>query len=351
MTALQTTSSVRCPDAAALAQVLVGHLVGHGATVSTASHNEWRLTCREGTAQFVARSNVLNITAYAHDAEQLAEVQYLLTSHVGEFNVETPAEILWNGDGDAVSTLPNLRKIKVEAVRDLSPRIRRITFSTPNLRRFDTLDALHVKLLLPRKDTNLYFPNLNAFGTVEWGEPHERAVIRKYTIRDIRPEQNVFDIYFVIHAHGGPGSRFAVNASIGDVIGMMGPGGGSARPSQWNLLVGDETALPAISRLISALPRDARGVAVIEIDSDEDRQELAAPSAMDIRWISRKSGTAWLINDIEAIDAPMQGSVFAWAGTEFDLFRKIRSSWRSGGRFTKADQLAVSYWRHGYAQS
>lgn len=65
------------------------------------------------------------------------EMKYLLASHVGEFNGEAGAEILWHGDGDEVATLPNVRTLTVAAIRDLSPHIRRITFASSKLKRFD----------------------------------------------------------------------------------------------------------------------------------------------------------------------------------------------------------------------
>lgn len=149
------------------------------------------------------------------------------------------------------------------------------------------------------------------------------------------------------------GPAFAVNARVGDVIGMIGPGGGSARPAEWNLFAGDETALPAIARIIEALPQGARGVAVIEVADPRDEQTIRQVADIEVTYLHRNRSirTNALAEHMEAIDLPSDRSVFARAGTEFSTFRKIRSDWRASKRLAKNDHLAVSYWRDGHSQT
>lgn len=305
------------------------------------------------TSPIIANGGCLRIETFAPDADRLMEMKYLLASHVGEFNPDNGSEILWQGDGEEIASLPNLRRLTVLAISDLSPHMRRITFGSSKLKRFDTLSALHAKLLLPRNGGQLCLPRLTPRGTIEWGSDAERAIIRKYTIRNIDPQAGTLDIDFVLHDHGGPGSRFAANARVGDVIGMIGPGGGSARPAEWNLFAGDETALPAIARLIEALPPSARGAAVIEVADQRDEQTIRQIADIEITWLHRNRSirTNALAEHLAAIELPSDKSVFAWAGTEFSAFRKIRSDWRATKRLAKNDHLAVSYWRDGHSQT
>lgn len=353
MSTLSATTRIDCSDGQKLGRDIVHHLAEHGVEVASVSDRIWTLASKHGTAQIIANRKVLEIQGSAPDAEMLMELKYLLASHVGEFNSESAADILWRGDGDELASLPNLRTLTVASIRDLSPHIRRITFRSTGLNRFDTLAALHAKLLLPRGDNALCLPRLTARGIIDWGAENERAWIRKYTIRSIDAQAGTLDVDFVLHQHGGPGSRFARDARPGDLIGMIGPGGGSATPADWNLLVGDETALPAIARLIEALPSDARGLALVEVADTDDEQEICSPAAVEIVWLHRKSS---LRNDLLAskavsIAVPKDGSLFAWAGTEFSAFRKIRSDWRLTRRFGKEEHLAVSYWRAGHPQT
>ncbi len=353
MTQLSATTRVSCPDAACLGRVMTDHLIEHGNEIVPISETLWTLASSNGDARIIADGGSLRIETFARDADGLMEMKYLLASHVGEFNPDSGADIRWQGDGDEIASLPNLRRLKVLAVSDLSPHVRRITFGASKLKRFDTPSALHVKLLLPRNGGELNLPRLTPHGKIEWGSNAERAIVRKYTIRHIDPQAGTLDIDFVLHDHGGPGSLFAANARVGDVIGMIGPGGGSARPAEWNLFAGDETALPAIARLIEALPAGARGMAVIEVADPRDEQTIRQVADIEITWLhrNRSIGTNALAEHVEAIELPSDRSVFAWAGTEFSAFRKIRSDWRASKRLAKNDHLAVSYWRDGHPQT
>ncbi|WP_040164937.1 siderophore-interacting protein [Microbacterium gorillae] len=120
-----------------------------------------------------------------------------------------------------------------------------------------------------------------------------RPWVRAYTVRDARPEVGEVDIDFVIHAdrdgNTGPAARFALEAQPGDRVGFLDQGAAYTpdHPHDWTLLVGDETALPAIAGICRSLPAQTRGVAIIEIPTAGDRQDFPAPSGMEITWVAR----------------------------------------------------------------
>lgn len=58
------------------------------------------------------------------------------------------------------------------------------------------------------------------------------------------------------------------------------------------VLVGDETALPAISAICASLPENAVGTAIIEVPADEDAMAFPHPSGIEVVWIVRPHGTA-----------------------------------------------------------
>ena len=65
-----------------------------------------------------------------------------------------------------------------------------------------------------------------------------------------------------------------MNAREGDLVGMTGPGGGDVPEADWYLLAGDETALPAIGRILARLPSLATAVVRIEVDNPLEEQLL-----------------------------------------------------------------------------
>lgn len=159
------------------------------------------------------------------------------------------------------------------------------------------------------------------------------------------------DVDFVLHEDAGPGSEFAARARPGDVVGMGGPGGSCAPLDRdWYLLAGDETALPAIARILEALPSSARGVALIEVADAAEEQQIDTKTQIEISWLHRSGAAAGstdlLSTAVRSVPVPTDGSsMFAWAGCEFEEFKLIRSYIRKERGLSKDDSLIVSYWR------
>lgn len=133
-----------------------------------------------------------------------------------------------------------------------------------------------------------------------WRElPDERRPpMRTYTLRDVRPEAGEVDIDFACHGDAGPASRFALTAAPGQQVLLVGPDarvpGHDASGVAWQpgrarelLLVGDETAAPAICNILSVLPAEATGLAVIEVPHADDAQPVEAPDGVEVRWVAR----------------------------------------------------------------
>ena len=189
-------------------------------------------------------------------------------------------------------------------------------------------------------------------GRPVWPEGDFKLASRAYTIRNIDAEQGQVDIDIVIH-DGTPGSTWALDAAQGDLVGMTGPGGGDIVEADWYLLVGDETALPAIGRILERLPSKARAAVRIEVDSKFDEQAFTRSCDVDLQWLHRKgepAGTTSLLQQaVQAVEFPTDGSrIFAWAGCEFSAFKAIRSYLRKDRKLKREEHLVVSYWRRGF---
>jgi NADPH-dependent ferric siderophore reductase len=134
---------------------------------------------------------------------------------------------------------------------------------------------------------------------------------------------------------------------------MTGPGGGGAAGADWYLLAGDETALPAIGRMLEGLPASAHAVVRIEIADAGEEQPLVSPASLDIAWLHRgaaEAGTTTLLEDaVRAAAFPSDGRrVFAWAGCEHKAFRAIRKFLRAECGLSRDQHLVAAYWRRGF---
>ncbi|WP_341989316.1 siderophore-interacting protein [Azorhizobium sp. AG788] len=234
--------------------------------------------------------------------------------------VESPRIVVAGDDG------PVWRAMKVVRVADLSPRIRRITLSGDDLAPFDTLGQLHVRLSI--------------------GEGGSRAT-RLYTIRRIDVVGGEMDIDFFLHDRPGPAGDWAARARPGVACEITGPVGRPVLAADWYIFAGDETALPAIARILEALPASAAGVAVLCVGTREERIGFSHPPGVLVRWVFPSGGETVgdrLFATVAALVPPTGVTVFAWAGADATCIRRLKAHWHMPGTSPLAC-LAVAYWR------
>ena len=187
----------------------------------------------------------------------------------------------------------------------LSPSLTRLVFTGPDVAEMTTLAPdQRVKLLFPAPDGSL--PNLS--NELHWKAAHsalppaQRPPMRTYTIRALRREVLEVDVDFVLHGVNGPASAWATHAQVGDGLQMVAPnlayagdpGGYEWKPPQGVrnvLLVGDETALPAIAGILEQLADNQPQLAVqafIEVPLEADCLELRRADAAQVHWLPRE---------------------------------------------------------------
>ena len=209
-------------------------------------------------------------------------------------------------------------RVTVAAVRRLSPSFVRITLTGPELDEFaDNGYDQRFKLLLPAPDggfAHLAEGGGSASWYAEWRQlpARRRPPIRTYTVRGVRPARREVDFDMVLHGHTGPASRFALRAKVGDEVMVMGPnsrydgrhGGLEFRPPAGHvgptLLVGDETAVPAVLSIVERLPADAYGEVVLEVPDALDITDAPAPVGLRMTWLVRQDGASGLPRGVRA---------------------------------------------------
>ncbi|GLI26013.1 siderophore-interacting protein [Agromyces rhizosphaerae] len=286
-------------------------------------------------------------------------------------------------------------RASVAAVQQLSPAFLRITFTGDDLDGFGTagLDQ-RVKVILPLPDTGYdAFPGGEDW-YVAWRALPERLrnPIRTYTIRAVRQELGEVDIDFALHGDGGPASRWARHARVGDPMVLVGPDDlstGRALGIDWRpgdvdtvLLAGDETAAPAICAILEALPRDARGHALIEVPSPDDVLAVDAPAGVDLRWLPRAAGAVHGSRLVPSVrdaaarimisraghaevadvdvdrellwDVPegrsLDGGIYAWLAGEASAIKSLRRYLVGEAGLDRRRVAFMGYWRLGRAE-
>jgi NADPH-dependent ferric siderophore reductase len=243
--------------------------------------------------------------------------------------------------------------LTVVAVADVTPSVRRVVLSgTPAA---ISAAGPTVNLLVPRVgDPGPRWPRIAKDGRIVWPDGAHGVSLRSYTARRQDPVAARLEIDFVLHGDG-PAAAWAGAAAPGALLGVAGAGTLGERMAAHLLLAGDETALPAISRILAAAPATTRGVALLEVAGAAEEQPLAAPGGVAVRWLHRTGtppGESTLLADaVAALDRPDGDDVFAWVAAESGAVRSIRADLRGRWGLGRAQHHAIGYWRRGRAMS
>ncbi|MBE9605978.1 siderophore-interacting protein [Acetobacteraceae bacterium H6797] len=308
-----------------------------------------------GTGHLVPRQGRLDIMVEAPSGPPFNRLKHDLTSLIGFVAREEALTIDWTGDTAGSVLPPDLRILTVERVRDVTPGLRRITFSGHDLGRYAVPDQIHCRLIFQAKGAGKpEWPRLDDNGRVVWPGRGQLAS-RIYTIRRIDADAGWLDIDFVLHAGNGPGIGWVRAAASGDIVGLLGPAAHGPSPAGWYLLAGDETGLPGIARILEGLRPAARGVALIETAGRAEEQMLAHPPGIEIRWLHRDGrapgSTRLLVEAVRALALPDQREdIFVWCGAEFTAFREFRRYLLNEAGLAAAQCVAFSHWRQGMSE-
>jgi NADPH-dependent ferric siderophore reductase len=154
----------------------------------------------------------------------------------------------------------------------------------------DAMRGVHVK---PAQDVELLLR-----------EPTGRRVKRRYTIRHARPETGELDLDVLLHGDA-PGSSWGASAQPGETVEFQGPRGKlEARSAPAHLLVGDESAIPAIAAICAALPESERAVAVVEVGDAGDELDIDAETHWVPRGTTEPGGAQLLTAALNTLDIP-----------------------------------------------
>jgi NADPH-dependent ferric siderophore reductase len=180
--------------------------------------------------------------------------------------------------------------------------------------------------------------------------PDQRPVTRTYTLRRADPRHQQLAVDFVVHGDQGIAALWAAHAQAGDLLTLSGAGG-AYRPgpgSDWHLLAGDESALPAICAALEALPGDARGIAYLETCDPGEYLDATPPPGMEVIWLHRPEPGSQprLLADALLAGPWLPGQADVFAHGERESMKAVRSALKT--RLSDGDQLSLSgYWAAG----
>lgn len=233
----------------------------------------------------------------------------------------------------------------------LTPHMQRVVLGGEGLAGFaaDTCTDHYVKLLFPPAE-GVTYPEPFDLERLREELPREQwPVTRTYTVRAFDPEANELTLDFVIHGDEGLAGPWAMRVQPGETVRFMGPGGAYAPDvsADWHLLVGDESALPAIARALESLPDGVTAHAFVEVAGPEEEQKI--DSDVEVVWLHRGDRPVGelLCEAVRALEFPA-GRPHAFVHGEAHFVKELRQLLRVELQIPREDLSISGYWRLGH---
>lgn len=223
------------------------------------------------------------------------------------------------------------RSLTITRTERLTPRMIRLTLEGADLAGFVSASPDdHVKLFVPGG---------------------EDMAMRDYTPRRYKDGQLLIDVF---DHEGGPAADWARNARAGDSAMVGGPRGSAVVEGEidhW-LLIGDETALPAIGRRVEELPAGVSVTTIVTVQGAEEEQQFDTDADWTGHWVHRPEGAAAdAAPFLEALaGVTLTPRSYTWVAAEAGVARAIRQELMARG-VQPGWLKAAGYWSAGEADA
>lgn len=240
-----------------------------------------------------------------------------------------------------------VRRLRVQEVFRPSPHLVRVRLSGDDLHDFISASFDdHLKLMLPaHPDAPLVLPEPGTEGPAFPSEG-QRPIMRDYTPRWFDQATGLLDLEFALHGTGAA-ATWAMQAKPGQEVGVGGPRGSFVVPTgfDWHLLVGDETALPAIARRLDELPAGVQAFVIAETADPADRRDLESRAGLTMQWLTE--GTDGGLAAAVAAWRRPAGEGYAWAAGEAAEMAATRHVLVDQHGVVKERMRVAAYWKRG----
>ncbi|MDD7912001.1 siderophore-interacting protein [Pseudovibrio exalbescens] len=345
------SSSVPLENARGVFEALLSHMRGHDVVLDQTSDQAFTIHTGDNRIDIAWQNRNLDIQITAVSSSNLHLLKEAAVRHLAALDAPAAEALRWLGAAGAsvplASRPENFLIAEFVSRTEVMDGLVRLRLKCTD--RFDQLcqGGIHVKLMVPKTVGRApVWPSLAPNGMTTWPKGDDALIVRYYTIRRTIPEFQQIEIDVVRHS-GGAVSDWAQTASPGDRIGLIGPGGGETPPEGARvMLIGDQTALPALYRMLEDLPPRVIGHVIAAAGSPAELAGYLPKSALAIHSIPPKSfadEVEGLARQLGAVAAPD----FAWFAGEYRSALAFRKLFKQTFGLSKGSKYAFTYWRQG----
>ncbi|WP_193187345.1 siderophore-interacting protein [Nisaea sediminum] len=338
---MQSEISVEIGNAGVWLEDHVRHLATHDLHPVARHRDRAVFETSYGKIRLAADADRLSVRIDSPDEDGLTVLQGSVSEYLIAHDPALAKGIVWSGTAPAPGRPKNLREMTIVRTRALCDWLLRMTLKGKDLTPF-TERGLHVRLMLPRDPARpeIVWPTIETSGAIRFPAGKDELTVRVYTVREISPERGEVEIDIVRHA-GGLFSDWAESARPGDRIGMIGPGGGHFPAGGWLAIGGDDTAVPAIMRILEARSGTDGGHAIIGLRPHQDPLAVSLPDGFTLDWVPIDDLPAALKAATAARGADQTG----WFAGEAEQAKEIREHFKTALGLAPERRYSAVYWR------
>lgn len=241
----------------------------------------------------------------------------------------------------------------VEAVEQLTPGMIRVVLGGPGLDGFEPIGLTDAYVNAQFVPEGAPYPVPFGPDDIDGVAPEHRPRSRRYTVRSWDGERRRLTIDFVAHGDKGYAGPWAQRARPGDRLQIQGPAGGytPVPEADWHLLVGDESALPAIAVALEQMAPGKPCVVRVVVDDADHEIPLDSPGRLDLVWLHRAGAAdpAELLPDTVAALDWAAGRVDVFVHGEAGEVRAVRRHLLAERGVAKDGSSISPYWRRNYS--
>ena len=338
----QSSLSLPIRDADQHLEAQVRHIEQHELKAEKHSDNSFSIKSEYGVLRLSATEEQMNLIVETERDDGLDIMRDFvadyLTGHMPGLKL---SDLIWSGQNIDEGSPANFRKMTVVKRVILNEGMLRITLAGDDLAIFNE-GGLHFRLLLPKSPNRKpVWPIRLKSGKVQFPEGEDELHNRVYTARYVRPEQGELDFDVVRHK-GGVAADWAENVPEGATIGVMGPGGGGYLNQSWLLMGGDETALPAISRILENCSSNTQGKVYLSTRKTDYQTVFNKPAGVDVCWLSERDRQ--LTASMVEVNLPQHDDLYVWFAGEQTDAREMRKTLKTEWKLKAHQYYCAAYW-------
>lgn len=326
---------------------VVSHLEGEaqarGFPFEDLGGDAYRCVTPLGEFAISPEDQAIRIDLSADRKDALYNLQEGVVGSFARLSDELASSLSWSGTFSEGEPPPNFHMVRVVSTEQMNSIYLRVRVAGDDLAGFAE-GGMHFRLLLPPDSDQMpIYPVVGAKGRTVWPKGEQALHKPVYTTRNIDVAGGVLDFDVFVH-EGGRTTQWAHSVQPGDEVALIGPGGGDIPEAGTLLMAGDETAVPAVSRILEMVPDETIGTAFLMVPDPAAIIPFAHPVNFKVNWLCRNAEPGTLLDALKAVSLP-DADRFVWFAGERREAQAAREHFKKRLGLDASESYLAAFWK------